>query len=231
MNTKIFGLTVMVIGLLFQAYAQDVNKPEYLFEGNGKVRVSGFGGPMVGFSSTEGNFSVFSGGGGAVLLNQTFFFGGYGMGLASQHSREDITVYDPIPDESTTYRNLATEFGHGGFWLGYIHQSYKKVHLAASSKFGWGALTLIDEDYMSDELWSLVTDVVFVVTPQLEVEMNLFRWFKVNIGAGYRFVTGVDKTYCMTKNGPEFKYFDAKDFNQPELNVTFMFGGFGKKEE
>jgi len=231
MNTKLFGLTVVVFGLSLQGYAQDVNKPEYLFEGNGKVRVSGFGGPMVGFSATEGDFSVFSGGGGAVLLNQTFFFGGYGMGLTTQHNRGEFMMYDPTLNKTVTYPNLVTEFGHGGLWLGYVHQSYKKVHLAASSKFGWGALTLIDEDYKSDELWSLATDVVFVVTPQLEVEMNLFRWFKVNIGAGYRFVTGVDKTYCMTKDGPKIKYFDAKDFSQPEVNVTFMFGGFGKKEE
>lgn len=68
--------------------AQDDKPTQYLF-GNGKTTVNGFGAPIVQFWSKGGDFAVSSGGGGAVLINQTFFIGGYGMGMATEHNVEN----------------------------------------------------------------------------------------------------------------------------------------------
>lgn len=223
-----------VLGLMMAGYllygtgviAQENDEPRYLLTGrDGKVHVSGFGAPIVGFSSVEGNFAVYNGGGGAVLLNQTFYAGVYGMGLSTEHSRDEFTLLNS-QNQKITYTDLHTNFGHGGFWLGYIHKPERAVHFAASTKLGWGSIALTEQEYGVDKYDNVVTDNVFVVNPQLEVEMNLLRWFKMNIGAGYQFVTGVDKTY-KDISGNRVRFFDAADFSQPQLTVSLLFGGFG----
>ena len=70
-------------------------------------------------------------------------------------------------------------------------------------------------------------DQVFVLTPQLELEMNIASWFKINIGAGYRFVSGIDKKYT-NSSGETANYFKSSDFNTPQASLSFLFGSFGK---
>lgn len=221
----------VLLGATF-TYGQETEEMRFLL-GNkdGKVNVSGFGSYILGFSSLDGQAAVYNGGGGAVLLNQTLYFGAYGLGLSTRHLTESLTMMD-YNGNDITYNDLYTNFGHGGFWIGYLHQSYKPVHFGASTKLGWGALSMSNETYSSNydnyNYYNIVTDNVFVVTPQLEVEMNLLRWFKINASAGYQFVSGVDKTYTNT-SGDKIKFFDAADYNQPVFNLSFVFGGFGGK--
>ena len=117
------------------------------------------------------------------------------------------------------------DFGHGGFWIGYIHKAQNPVHFAVTSKLGWGSITL-NENY-SDHFYysgSEFNDNVFVIQPQIEADFNFTKWMKMNIGAGYRFVTGVNKKY---PSGNGFKQlYDSKDFNKPEITLSFLFGWF-----
>lgn len=219
----------MMTGFIFYGGylgAQDDNEPRYLLTGNdGNVHISGFGAPIIGFGSVEGNFAVYNGGGGAVLLNQTFYAGGYGMGLSTQHSIDILTLTNSQGKE-VTYEDLHTHFGHGGFWFGYIHKPEKAVHFAASAKLGWGSISLTEQDFGEDVYDNVVLDNVFVVHPQAELELNLLKWFKMNIGAGYQFVAGVDKKY-KDASGNRVNFFNASDFSKPQLTVSLLFGGFG----
>ncbi len=237
-NFKICLIATFLLSGIILVNGQENKEPRYLL-GNetGEIRVSGFGSYILGFSQVDGNLAVYNGGGGGVLLNQTVYFGGYGVGLSTQPHMESLTLIDHF-DEQITYEDLYTEFGHGGFWIGYLHQSYKPVHFGASTKLGWGNIGMTN-DYFDDkhddfhdfdnyDHHRIVNDNVFVVTPQVELEMNLLRWFKINMSAGYQFVTGTDKTY-KNINGDKVKFFDSKDFSQPMFNVTFAFGGFGDK--
>jgi hypothetical protein len=231
-NIRIILLLAFLIPCIQLLKGQESDEPRYLL-GNksGEVHVSGFGSYILGFSAVDGNFAVYNGGGGAVLLNQTVYFGGYGLGLSTRPNNGDITMIDSDGKE-LTYEDLYTRFGHGGFWIGYLHKSYKPVHFGASTKLGWGSLSMSNDtyDYNYDEYdyYQIANDNVFVVTPQVEVEMNLLKWFKINASVGYQFVAGVDRTYTNT-SGEQVKFFDAKDFNQPMFNLSFMFGGFGGK--
>ncbi len=45
---------------------------QYLFSGDSDISITGFGGPMVGFTAIGDEFEVNVGGGGAVLFNQRF---------------------------------------------------------------------------------------------------------------------------------------------------------------
>jgi len=231
-NVKLLLVAVLLVPGLQILHGQESDEPRYLLGNeNSKVHVSGFGSYILGFSGMDGNFAVYNGGGGAVLLNQTVYFGGYGTGLSSHNSTRSLTMIDPGGVE-IHYDNLYTQFGHGGFWLGYLHKSYKPIHFGASTKLGWGSLSMSNDvyDHNFDEYdyYHIVLDKVFVITPQIEVEMNLLKWFKINASAGYQFVSGIDKTYAST-TGEQVKFFENKDFNQPMFNLAFVFGGFSGK--
>lgn len=197
-------------------FAQEEEKEmKYIFSGERKpgkekIEVSGFAAPIMGFSAIGDEFAFFMGGGGAVLLNQTFYIGAFGEGLTTSHFMETVGN----PGKIT--------FGYGGFWLGYIHQSRKPVHFGVSTRLGWGSINFNEHDYginyQPDELY---LDNVFILVPQVEAEFNFFKWMKLNVGLGYRVVAGINK-----KLGHPEPIYDKKDFNKPQATLTLCFGYF-----
>ncbi len=190
------------MSLADHGFAQDTDSGyDYLLKGK-RVSFSIFGGPMFELSSVNDNLGFSSGGGGAIMINQTVFIGGYGMGLNALSSQQFVV-------DNVQYSNLSLDFGHGGFWMGYVHDYRKIVHFAGSGKFGWGGI-----DLQGNQLDNYRNNVL-VFTPQIEIEVNVGRWFKVNGGLGYRFVSGVDQSV-----------FESNQFNSPQASLTFIFGWF-----
>ena len=60
-----------------------------------KTVISGFGGPFIEFSSVNSEFAVCLGGGAAMLVNQSFFLGGYFEGIMTNHYRQDLCHNTP----------------------------------------------------------------------------------------------------------------------------------------
>ena len=176
---------------------QGITQVQTLFN---RARIVGaFGGPIVEFSEYNGETITSTGGGGALVIDD-FFIGGYGIGSI------DIEDFTNDNDE------IRMELGHGGFWLGYTYRSHKLVHLFASTKLGWGGIDIEidDEGYSSN-------DNIFVVTPEVGVELNVFRWFKIAGTASYRSVSGVNNIAGRSN----------EDFSGLMGTLTFRFGGFG----
>jgi hypothetical protein len=135
----------------------------------GGIESGGFGAPVVMVSQVVDNFAVFVGGRGGWIINHTFVLGAGGYGLAN-----DV-------DSSISGRGL--EFGYGGLELEYINSSNKLIHFTVYALIGAGGLggTAVAEES------------VFVLQPALNGELNITRYFRVNMGAGYRWVAGVDQ--------------------------------------
>jgi len=134
-------------------------------------------------------------------------------------------------EENIKKYDLYTRFGHGGFWLGYIHNPNKAMNFGASTRLGWGSYSITDKRYPDEEYkWeNYDIDNVFVVTPQLDFNMNLLKWMRLNVGLGYRWVTGVDKTYVYDdpeKGMVEKAYYDKNALNSVTGSVTLEFGWF-----
>lgn len=183
--------------------AQDSNKMQYLL--NGDIKVSGFGGPIVEFSSLKGELAVSNGGGGAVLLNDKFFVGGYGLGVSNR-----------IQIDLDNLENARLNFGHGGIWMGYIHKSKELIHFGGSLKVGWGNTELRGFSNNSPSN-SISSDNVFVLNPQGEIELNITRWFKLNAAVGYRAVTGLNNDYLK-----------SADLSSLNFSLGFLFGWYGR---
>jgi hypothetical protein len=187
-----------------------------------KAVISGFGGPFVEFSSVNKEFAVSLGGGAAMLFNQSFFIGGYFEGIMTNHYRQDLQT---IVDAEKPKISLE----QGGIWLGYVYKPQKAVHGGLSMKLGWGEIDLKDEGNGNPESAYDYRDRIFAVTPQAELELNLTKWFKVNVGVGYRIVTGIDATY-QVEDGNPVNFYEKSDFNSPVGTITLIFGGSDKKK-
>jgi hypothetical protein len=181
-----FVLVVSAAGLKAQE-----NEIQTLF-GSG-TRISGFGGPTMSFTSINGEFAHMMGGGGGVLLGN-FFIGGYGEGLTN----------------SIVAGGNRISFGHGGFWTGYSFMADRALHPCLSTQMGWGNLSQRDDGH-----YNLTEDNIFVINPAIELEMNFTRFFRLGVGAHYRFVSGVN-TSTLTNS----------DFSGPGAFLSFKFGWF-----
>ena len=188
---------LIVIALCLFAF-EGISQVQTLFN---RARVVGaFGGPIVEFSEINGESITASGGGGGLIIDD-FFIGGYGMGS-----------FD-IKDLTDDNEEIKMDLGHGGFWIGYTFRSHKLVHIFASTKLGWGGL-----DINIDETGYSAVDNIFVTTPEVGIELNVFRWFKIAGTAGYRNVSGVNNNVTGKSN---------EDFSGLTGTLTFRFGGFG----
>ncbi len=163
--------------------------------------IGAFGGPIVEISQIGEDVGADVGGGGALILNN-LFLGGYGMGT-------DYPDYEIVGGENAGQYNI--KFGHGGLWFGYVAKQSKLIHLYSSFKLGWGKARLRQDKE------TIFSDRVFVMTPELGVEINLTGFFKLSLTGGYRLVNGVSKLPGLNNDS----------FNSPVGILTFRFGGFG----
>ena len=157
-------LTLLIFVSTF-AFAQKVET----LAGEG-THYGGFGGTTVRVTGILGQTAVLIGGEGAMLMNHTFGFGGGGGGLIT-----NIT----INDNGDTRR---IRFGYGGVKFYYISNYEKLLHFTAGLLIGGGG---VNENHDRESYG------VFVAEPSAGVELNLSRFFRIELSATYRFVHGI----------------------------------------
>lgn len=233
MNTKNLAIGLFLITLAFcnSLSAQDNEEPQYLIDLK-TVRFSGFGSTINQLSSVAGDFGVCSGGGGALLLNYTYYIGFYSTELESNHYHEDLYPSDynpstnPLPPSVT---DLQLYMENNGLWLGYIHNYKNLVHWGANLKIGHGMVGLYDRNKHFYHRDLIFKDNLFVASPEIEAEVNITRWFKVNVGVGYRFTTGFDDQTYTNALGEQKSLYKSSQFSSPYASVKLMFGCFAKR--
>jgi hypothetical protein len=198
MMKKAFILA-LILGTAVSAFSQD-KEFQTIFD-NRDVRISGLGGPFMQFTSVAGEFGHMMGGGGAVMLSN-FFFGGYGLGLTNA-----------IPDYVNQNPSDRLTLGHGGFWLGYSLFGDRSIHFTFSSLIGWGEFGVM-QNYAT---YPFVRDKIFLLSPTVEVEVNLTRYFRIGAGVSYNLYTMVDEYMHGYTNG---------DLSAPGGFLSFKFGWF-----
>jgi hypothetical protein len=98
------------------------------------------------------------------------------------------------------------------FKTGYAFLPYKAVHPLINVDYGRGTARLGD-----------VNDRVYVVQPSAGIEINVFRWFRLGLEGGYRFVSD--------SNIPELSNQQLSGaFGQASLRFGFSWGRFHKKD-
>ncbi|NJO02350.1 MAG: hypothetical protein HC880_12255 [Bacteroidia bacterium] len=108
--------------------------------------------------------------------------------------------------------------GYGGFFIEPIIQSNKLVHLTIPLMFGAGWVGYIEDWRRRDDFdrEDLIDDqVMWVIEPGVNLEINVASFFRFDVGVGYRFTQNADLINT-SKNA----------FEGMNYNVTLKFGRF-----
>ncbi len=154
--------------LAFFATAAFAQRDETLIGKTG-LRFSGlWGGSNIGMAGFDGQNDGMFGGFFGLEFSKSLLLGFGGSGGT----------------ESTTYNGNYRKYDidYGGFLVGYSYRSHKLVHPRVSFLVGSGTLKVKNEP----------DDNIFVVQPSAGVEVNLFRWFRLGLEGGYRFVSNTN---------------------------------------
>ncbi len=166
-----------------------------------KIESGGFGGPVWKVTRINGEAAFISGGRGGWIINHTFVIGGGGYSTM-------MDVNTGIIDED---KNLYLRMEYSGLELEYIHRSNRVVHWTVLALIGGGHLEIREHD--PDQTFA--KDNFFVVDANVNAEINVLKWMRVNVGAGHRFAFGVD--VASLSDG---------DIGGLEAQVTVKFGAF-----
>ncbi len=190
---KRYILTIVLSLLFTTAYTQ-----EQTLLGNHNNPVGGFGGFHSHLSLDQQGY-VSAGGFGGVSF-QDYFFGGFGMGTSAfaSYTKEGIDYNQSI--------------GVGGFMIGYVFPNDKIIHFFGQVKAGWGGYNLTETDTGRE----VFMESIFVVLPEVGLELNVTKWFRIAATAGYQLTTGVATNDYVTN----------KDLMFPMAGLSFRFGRF-----
>lgn len=180
MSGKIYLLAAALMMAAFPAFAQEETLLEQPFESGG------FGGPLVRGTSFMGTAGLMVGGAGGWIINHTLVIGGAGSSLITE-------VETSILDGAG--RPLRLDISTGGLKLDYIHNSDKLIHFTAGATIGAGSVGLREQDnawpdYNSDTEYG--SDAFFLLEPEVNVEINLTKMLRLDLGASYRYISGVN---------------------------------------
>ncbi|MCU0439408.1 MAG: hypothetical protein MUC49_16065 [Raineya sp.] len=213
--------TLLIIVLFFVSLtskAQDENYQTIFGKNSQGLQISGFGNLITELSISTSSprigtfYSV--GAEGAILFNQKFYIGAYGV---SSVAPLDITK---------SSANLTTNelmFVQTGLSVGYKAQPMKAIHMTFGLRTGYGHLQEFSRSYSHWDDYTFYESYtpMFVATPHISVEANFFPWMKASLGLGYRQVFGKDDGLGVNP---------VKDLSQPIIQTGLSFGWFKPKK-
>jgi len=106
---------------------------------------------------------------------------------------------------------------HRGLWFGYTPKQNKSIHPYLSGRIGWGRMAFEQTPMDNMDDFERIKDRIFVLTPEVGVEFNVFRFFRIAVAANYRYVNGLE-------NGNPLSDDDLSNFGGV---ITLRFGSFG----
>jgi hypothetical protein len=195
---KTISLIVLICLVAFPALAQE----ETLIKG--EIESGGFGGPVVKFTSMNGEGGILIGGRGGWIINHSFIIGGGGYGLAN-----NIKAKVPGPN-GERYLN----FGYGGVEMEYVSQPTRLIHFSYMVLIGGGGVNWRDENMHAGTV-NPESDSFFILEPEVNVTLNVTQYFRLSAGVSYRYVNGASSA---VSSNP--------DLSGPSGVLTFRFGKF-----
>ncbi len=213
---------VAVIFLLFIAFTAFSQDEEYSSKQEIKTifskdtKINGYGAFDMLFTNLSGHNTLMLGGHGGVIFNKSFLLGFSGMGISTSNSFRS-------PDQLENYKLSG---GYGGIMLGYILMPNEIFHLTFPVTLGMGAMDVVNADYRYGSLptpdqfnsgWVVESSLFLLFEPGAQLEINIAKFFRLGIGASYRFTEGLDLP--VNRIGDE----EAAGLN---ANLSFKFGYF-----
>lgn len=178
-------LSALLVLVAQQAWAQHATTETLFSSKKGKTTIGAYGVPAAKFTPIDGKFGLLTGAYGGVLLNGKIMLGAGAYSLVNN-------VEMPVVNTGgyKEYVNL----WYTGFVAEYIHNSDKLVHWTAGTLLGGGGVGR-REKWGRDYDWEdhdNVSDAsgFFVAEPFANIEVNITKFLRLDIGASYRYIAG-----------------------------------------
>jgi hypothetical protein len=171
---------------------------------SGNVQSSNFGGPSLKVTQVNDESVILLGGRGGVILNQRFAIGAGVYSLLGK-----IEAPEAVQTNSNDTINL--DMDYVGLDLEYIVPLQRRIHFSMQTLIATGRA-----QYWEGDDTVIVEEGIFVLEPGANLMVNITTFFRIGLGASYRFVSGVERL-----NGLE-----SRDLNEVSANLVFMFGKF-----
>ncbi len=172
----------ILVAMVASAAAAQEKRPEPEVIVSGEIESGGYGGPEMKFTSVRGEGAVFLGGRGGWIINHTLVLGGAGYGLVSQ-------IAAPAAAQPAAGPRYDISFGYGGPFIEAIILPHKVWHVSVTSLFAAG-----DVKYRIHDGGDVGgNSTVFVWEPSATLELNVVRFMRIDLGASWRLVRGVDR--------------------------------------
>ncbi|MCD4695597.1 MAG: hypothetical protein K8S16_05080 [Bacteroidales bacterium] len=221
---KRFLVIILVISGLWLYGQDDSQEFKTIFGSNHSS--GGYGAPELKLGNVNGEISLLVGGRGGWVIGNKFVLGGAGYGLTTNNTfsyTEDILDgNENLTNDST--RTLNIDMGYGGILLEYIAMPKNAIHLSFPLIIGAGgtsvsAKTLQELDNVNPQEWTkydfVESSAFFVVEPGINVELNMTKFFRLGMGASYRFISGTNLVRL-----------SSNDLSDLSFNLTLKFGKF-----
>lgn len=211
---KIFLILTVVLsvgGIVFpQEVTDETKKPRQMMTLTGPEHTGGgYGAFTAGYSVIQERHAYEFGFRGMWVINHSIAMGFGGTGFANQ------AMYN-----STSGSDNFLTGGYGGFIIEPIVAPMYPVHIAFPILIGGGGISYVETDWDDFDNFVMATDFFMLIQPGAELELNVTRFFRIGLGATYRFPTDFNAT---TTETPELSPQDLKGFS---YSLSFKFGRF-----
>lgn len=194
MKSNLLVLVALLMGVSINAQVQTLV--------TNNISRGGYGGPVFKVGTINGKAGFLSGGRGALILNHKVAIGGGSYSMIS-----DIKLDQLSSNENMLYMDMS----YGGFEIEYIYDREKMVNWTVHTMIGGGTVRL--SEHNPDV--SIEKNNLFIVEPGINMDIKVFNYLRIGIGACYRITSGLDMTELSNS-----------DFSGFAGTVIFKFGRF-----
>ena len=123
-------------------------------------------------------------------------YGSFGVGYTNIDEKDAILLNFKgawVINHSISLGFAGTGFFNGGFFFEPILLAKSPVHLTFPILIGGGGVSTIPQNYWDwdDSYYPYDYDIFFLVEPGVELEFNMVKFFRVALGASYRWTNGI----------------------------------------
>ena len=178
---KSFILTALLILTCSSAFSQD---PEFEYYKSREIKT------LLGRNREGGGYCVFTSGYSVIDNKDAVLLGGrfgwlashsIGIGLGATGFINEYH-YEPLID-----KNVFLAGGYGGLYIEPILLPRSPVHLSFPVLFGAGGISYVSKESDLNNNMIQDSEAFLLIEPAAELELNLTRFFRLSIGASYRF--------------------------------------------
>lgn len=183
-------LSALLVLVAQQAWAQHATTETLFSSKNGKkTTIGAYGAPAAKFTPIDGKFGLLTGGYGGVLLNGKVMLGAGAYSLVNNVD---------MPTVNTNGQKEYLNLWYTGLVFEYIHNSDKLIHWTAGTLIGGGAAGRRNKNWWDgdefDKDHTYDNHGFFVAEPYANVELNITKYLRLDVGASYRYVAGSNTT-------------------------------------